>query len=288
MIAGLVESFGVESEKTSTVRYIATLTVSFSPVRVRDLLRREAIAFAETRSKPVIVLPVLRSAGALSLWDDPNAWRAAWSAPEDHNGLVPLILPLGDLADIATISARQAVEGDDARLGAIAARYGAGDALVVVAAPRLRAGGGLDLHLTISRFSSDQVGDVIVYTLAFGGTGDLEAAYGRAVERVVRAVEESWKGAVAFDSGIGGELVFDVRFERLAEWAAIESRLRSAAAVRQVALQSFTRQDARARLLYVGSEAQLILTLAQSDLVLAPPDEFGRRRLSLRRIALAP
>ncbi|MEQ8369679.1 MAG: DUF2066 domain-containing protein [Alphaproteobacteria bacterium] len=280
-IAGLVESFGVESEKTSAVRYIASLTVSFSPSRVRDLLRREAIAFAETPSKPVLVLPVLSSGGAFSLWDEPNPWRDAWAALQDHDGLVPLVLPLGDLADIAAISARQAVDGNDDRLAAIAARYGASDTLVVVAAPRFGSS-GTGLHLTISRFGPGQVGDVVVDTVDAGDRAGLAAAYDRAVSRVVRAAEESWKAAVAVGTGSGGTLPVTVRFETLAAWAAMERRLRAVAAVRQVTLQSFSLRDAEARLLYVGSEAQLALALAQSDIVLGPPDAFGRRPLSLR------
>ena len=75
----LVQDFEVNSERSSTVRYLATLTFRFRPEPVRRLLRDQGIPFTETRSKPVVVLPVLTMGDRNVLWDDPNPWRAAWS-----------------------------------------------------------------------------------------------------------------------------------------------------------------------------------------------------------------
>ena len=94
---------------------------------------------AETVSKLVMVLPVFQSAGALILWDDPNPWRDAWASRPKKQGLVPTLLPLGDLADMASIGAEQAMDGDRQRLNAIAGRYGASDTLVVFGVLRVDA-----------------------------------------------------------------------------------------------------------------------------------------------------
>ncbi|MCH8835833.1 MAG: DUF2066 domain-containing protein, partial [Proteobacteria bacterium] len=104
-ITAYVKDFSIAEEKASAVRYLATLNFRFKAEDVRRLLIDYALPFAETASKPLLVLPVYQAAGALLLWDDPNPWRDAWAARPTVDGLVPLMLPLGDLSDIAAIGA---------------------------------------------------------------------------------------------------------------------------------------------------------------------------------------
>ena len=139
-IQDLVRGFEVEEERPSARRYVATLTVRFKAKAVRRLLREAEIPFAETRSKPLIVLPVLQIGEELRLWKNPNPWREAWARRGRGGGLVPLIVPLGDLADVALITAEQALQGKAKPLRRIARRYGASDALIAVA--RVEENGG--------------------------------------------------------------------------------------------------------------------------------------------------
>ena len=77
-VATYVKDFNVTNEKNSEIRYLADLTYRFKPNDIRLLLRDNEIQFAETISKPMLVLPVYQIAGAVFLWDDPNPWREAW------------------------------------------------------------------------------------------------------------------------------------------------------------------------------------------------------------------
>ena len=52
-ITGLVAGFEVQEERTSPIRYLATLTYSFRPTAVRGLLRGAGVPFAETGSRSV-------------------------------------------------------------------------------------------------------------------------------------------------------------------------------------------------------------------------------------------
>ncbi|MCK4939672.1 MAG: DUF2066 domain-containing protein, partial [Rhodospirillaceae bacterium] len=95
-IVEFLQDFEVAEEKASSVRYIASLNYRYRADVVRDLLDAHQIPFAETESKPVVVLPVYQAAGALLLWDDPNPWRTAWQErPGEVGGLVPTVLPMG-------------------------------------------------------------------------------------------------------------------------------------------------------------------------------------------------
>jgi hypothetical protein len=57
-IAAYIQDFEVASEKSSAVRYIATLNFTFKEEPVRRLLADRDTPFAMTRSKPVVVIPV--------------------------------------------------------------------------------------------------------------------------------------------------------------------------------------------------------------------------------------
>jgi hypothetical protein len=94
-ITDMVDSFEVTNERMSAVRYIADFTCHFRPSKVRRLVRVVDSAPAETASKstadsagktppdgsnrPMVVLPVYKDDASLTLWDDPNGWRAAWA-----------------------------------------------------------------------------------------------------------------------------------------------------------------------------------------------------------------
>ena len=132
-IRALVSSLQIGDEKTSDVRYLAKLTVAFNPDAVRRFLRFADVPFAELKSRPVLVIPVLQQSGQYVLWEDPNPWREAWRNHPDSFGLVPVVSPVGDLSDYAGLSAEQAVDADVGALNEAAARYGAGSAVVAIA-----------------------------------------------------------------------------------------------------------------------------------------------------------
>src|SRR5690606_14883088 len=110
-------------ERTSTNRYIAELTVQFQPDQIRQFLRSNGIAYAETRSQPVLVLPLYGPEESAVLWAGENPWLAAWQQHETGNELVPLVTPLGDLEDLTTVDAPQALAGDEEALRDMAERY---------------------------------------------------------------------------------------------------------------------------------------------------------------------
>ena len=91
-IATMVANIQVENEKTSATRYLSNLTVSFRKDAIRDLLRRAAIPFSETRAPLTLMLPVLHQGDEFRLFDDTNPWWLAWRDLQlQPNALLPLI-----------------------------------------------------------------------------------------------------------------------------------------------------------------------------------------------------
>jgi hypothetical protein len=269
----VVQGFEVAHERRSGVRYLADFTVHFRADAVRQYLRQAGIAFAETVSKPLIVLPVLHDGDRLALWEDPNPWRDAWSNANPVIGLVPLVRPIGELEDVQAIDAEAAVKGDDARLQAIAQRYGDDDVLVTQAT--LKTDGPqhvVDVNST--RYTPGQPGTEqswVGTTTANPGESDADLL-GRAVLATVAQVEDAWKAANILNFSQSGTLTARVPAASLEDWVAVRDRLAGIPAVRSSRLVSLDREEARVEIHYVGDASQLRTALAQRDLELSGDD----------------
>ncbi len=281
LLNDLVQGFEVAHERRSDVRYLADFTVHFRPEAVRQMLRQAGIAFAETPSKPVVVLPVLHNGDQLTLWDDPSPWRDAWANARPVPGLVPLMRPLGELEDVQAIDAEAAVRGDDERLKAISQRYGDADVLVTQA--RLQTGGEQHaIDVTSTRYPPGVTGAEQSWVgSAAANPGESDAdLMGRAVADVIAQVEEAWKAANMLDTRESGTLTARVPTGTLRDWLAVRDRLSGIPAVRSSRLVTLDREEARVEIRYVGDPDQLRLALAQRDLELsgADPDWVLQRR----------
>jgi hypothetical protein len=279
-ISFYIKDFAVADEKTSPVRYLARLSYRFQAGLIRRLLTDSDLPFAETPSKPVMVLPVYQAAGALLLWDDPNPWREAWKAVPPLDGLVPLALPLSDLADIAAIGAEQAVKGDARRLNAVATRYGAGDVIVAHAtlgiSTRL---GRPELEVFVTRYGTALQEQTIVKSfLAAEGEG-VDSLLGRAAVELARQVEDNWKKDNLLEFETSAVAAAKVPIQRLQDWLEVRKRLSGIAVVDRVDMILISLDEVRINIHYFGAAEQLVLAFEQADLLMSA--EGGEWALSL-------
>jgi hypothetical protein len=273
----LVRGFEVANERRSGVRYIATYTFHFQPDGIRQLLSQAGVPFAETPSKPLVVLAVWREGDRVTLWDDPNPWRDAWTHAKLSPGLVPLVMPLGELGDVQAIDADAAASGDDARLQAVSERYNGADVLVTQAT---RKAGAASLTVASARYVPGTAGAAQSWTSDVPQSAGADLLAPAVVETASR-IEEAWKAANILDPRQSGRLQVRVPAATLGEWVAVRDRLNGIPAVRGTQLLSLDRGGARLEIAYVGGAAQLRLALAQRDLELSgnDPDWVLRRRL---------
>lgn len=266
----LMRDFSVDREKFGGGRYLASLTVRFKADAVRMLLRDAEIPFAETASRPVLVLPVFQTAGTTTLWDDTNPWFAAWSRLGPVNGLLPLLLPVGDLTDVTTISAGEAVLGDQGKLSDVAGRYGSIETLVTVASLTVdQFDGVLRVEVATSRYggnSSDQT-DFRRFEAKTGSSRD--DLLDQAARALARGVEEAWKQGNLLERSIEQRIVVRVPFDGLGDWLSIRKRLGGIAALKDVAVLQLSVDRAEIEIVYLGNADQLRLAMAQSDLDLS-------------------
>ena len=275
-IANLLRDFEVFDERTSDVRYLAEVTFRFRPDGIRQFLKDNDIPFAETRSKPVVVLPVWGQGEDAVLWDNPNPWREAWADRAEQTGLVPLTVPLGDLGDIRAVSARQALNGDRAALKAIAERYGAADVLVtqgrLAGDPEAFTG---SMQVVTSRIGTPEMERTLVDNVQQQRDEPLAEMLARAADRVARDVEETWKRANLLDFDQRNRLQVEVPIDGLERWVTVRERLDRVARIESFAVSAMTRTLARLEIAYYGERRQLALALQQNDLVLERTNADG-------------
>ncbi|MEQ8604519.1 MAG: DUF2066 domain-containing protein [Marivibrio sp.] len=277
----LIRDVTFEEEKFGGGRYLAELTVRFQEDAVSRLMQRDGIAYAKTRSRPLVVAPVYEpSGGAPTLWSGANPWLDAWLAEAAPGGLVPVIAPLGDLGDIGAIDAQGALAGDSEALAALAARYGAGGA--VVAHAREGAGAGLSISIAVSAPGWPPVSTVIGVDPPPAESLEARAKEGEeppdveeatradAVARVVDVLEEAWtrENLLRYDLG-GTVLAMTAPIAGLDDLVAVERALEGAPPVRSATLIRTTITEAAFDVEYVGDIYQLQTALLQRGLTIA-------------------
>lgn len=281
-IAQLVAAVQVSGEKTSSVRYLAQLTVGFHPPAIRDLLRDAGFSFSETRAKPTLVLPVFEKGAALSLFEDSNIWRHAWGRLQlNPDALLPLLLPKGDLKDVTTIAANAALAGSEEQLHAIAERYGVDSVMVshAILSNDLSAGGVPQLQVNMLHFTPRGKSTEI---LDFGieVDGDLDTALEDLARHVAVDQLEQWKRRTQLTFDADTSLSAQIPLSGLTDWLLIRQRLNASAMVRSIRLQGISRQDAQVVIDYLGDTDSLVVSLAQRDLHLSLVDGFWILRLA--------
>jgi hypothetical protein len=273
-IDNYVQSFEIANEELSSTRYIAQLTVAYDPDAVRSLLSGEGIAFAQSLSKPVVLLPLYEGPQGARLWPDDNPWWEAWALHMDPEQLLRLVLPLGDLEDFSTVSVAQAQNGDPLALANLAARYGAEGVLVVTART---VGGAQPEQVTAVQLDARRIGEDGAQgqpqTLSVGPARPLEPTLALAVEQMQASLDERWKSANLLRFDQGGLMVVAVPIARLADWVAIRQSLAGLPELSKIVMVSFSQDRVGLEMHYIGDEPGLEQALARLGLALTREGE---------------
>ncbi len=259
-IIEMVREFSIANERSSAVRYLADLTVRFNPNAIRQLLRGAAVPFTETVSRPLVVVPVMRTGGTPSLWG--SVWHDTWLREPPDGGLLPLIVPQGGAEDAAVVTAAQAVDTDVPALLALAERYQAGGVLVVEAA--VDGNGPIGMTITEVRPGMDSVEISVTHSGAAGQAAP-EVIAG-AAQTAASAAADNWRRRNRVSFGVKSQLTALVPVNDLKEWLSIRTRLTNVALVEQVDVQAMTRDRVQITIHFAGEEEQLRLAVGQHNL----------------------
>ncbi len=277
-ISPYVQDFGISNEKNSQIRYLADLTFRFKPGDIRQLLRENEVGFAETISKPLLILPIYQVAGAVSLWDNPNSWREAWIEASKlkkakiktrMSGLVPMVFGKGDLTDISLMSAELAVKGDKQRILAIAKRHKVSTVLVVFASLGSTGQGLKVLDITVSRYSQNKSEKLYATQIRAIKDEGVGALLSRSANELIFIIEDLWKAENLLRYDSVGVIAAVLPIKGLKEWVHAKKRFEKIAVIERIDLILFSRTEVRLNIHFIGENKQLKLALAQVDMELS-------------------
>jgi len=285
-VTDLVASFEVANEKMSAVRYTADYTYHFRPADVTRAMQSAGMTVndtgasagsspnADTSGKPVVVLPVYQTGDTALLWDDPNPWREAWSQRTGGTGGTTLIVPLGDVSDLAAIDADKARTGDSTALAAIAKKEGAGDVLVMIAVPRTGDQPGFDV--TVRRYRAGRFVDAHFDSVdAKPNESDTDLCR-RAADVIAADLDSGWKNAKGGSADQQGSLIATAPITGLDDWLRLRDRLAAVPTVRKIDVKALSRQEATIEIQYLGTLDQLKANLSAAKLDLQGGDPTWR------------
>ncbi|HQS84592.1 MAG: hypothetical protein B7Y25_08165 [Alphaproteobacteria bacterium 16-39-46] len=232
----LVADFETTQEKSSPVRYMATLTYRFKKKGIDALLSKEGINPQNTITDPVLVLPLLKVKDKTYLWEDENLWRHLWQEGSLASSNVPLLVPLGDLEDIQSLDASHALTENFTDLNTISDRYKAtGGALVILAelspdpsSSALKYGLPLKSHnvnITIFGGLPSFEGPWQPLTISSEPQESTKSLLDRALREVIKSLNNAWSRNV-LEHGMGKQtLSLEVRLSSQKDWFSIRSIL---------------------------------------------------------------
>lgn len=275
-ISTLINDFEVTNEQLSTIRYVGTYTFRFKDSEVRKFLSTRNMSYTDVASKPVLVLPFYQIGTRTVLWDEENLWKNAWAQAKTFEGLVPVMVPIGDLEDVSDVVEENPLAYDYEKLEDMIDRYNAREALIVIAEPRnITNQGGVmvphNMEITIYQPTAERprfLRNIKVENKIKNDNGKTMFAEG--VQRVRTIFRDQWKSqTVVAPSVTGNKLFARVRFGNVQQWVETQNALRHVPGVSGTKLLSLTPRMAELQIDFRGTENRLRLALSQANLTLS-------------------
>lgn len=295
-ISPMILDYEVTNEKLSSKRYIGTYTFRFGEQAVTRYFDVKGVNnYRVAAVKPLLILPFLEQDGRTTLWSPYNLWMKAWT----ETGEPSLIVPIGDLSDVADIGDDDAPDYNGRGLSSMLARYGAGEAAIAIARPAAD-GASVNIELYRTDRGESEFAGNLAETAPAGG--DPSVLYAAAVRHMAEILRQDWKNGEGLAQAAlvpsapadspstlqppssqssetpplpqasgGNSVSVRAAFTTLQEWAAIQRALARAGGISDIMLRAISPREAVLDLVYSGDMSQLELALAQVDLALSGP-----------------
>jgi hypothetical protein len=249
----LSRGFNVANERRSTTRYIADVTYIFNPDAVGRLLRANAIAYVQTTSRPILVIPM--SPGV-----DHGPWSQALANPDLRDNLVPFtVASAEEEAGLANLGFDTATWSDVAP-AALRAQV---EQVALVQA--VYANGRITVNIRrLAPRETPVKTQVDVPLMQTVGT-----TYPAAAEAALQAIDSLWKARGVIDYNQRGRITADLRIASLSQWGSMQNQIAGISNVTGVSVVAMDINYARLSIAYIGNVDQLRDALDMSGLDLA-------------------
>ncbi|HVZ99758.1 MAG TPA: DUF2066 domain-containing protein [Caulobacterales bacterium] len=242
-IERMVVSVDVEQERRSGTRYLGRLAVRFDPAQIRNTLRSAGFTVLETRTAPVLVVPVATADVAP---ETAAAWREVWATGGYAQELAPLIVAPGDLTGAPDWAAAQPYARAEAAASALYVTLRVSGANATAAAVDVNAGGARDRG---------------AISATIGGAGDaaaIRAALQSLADQTNARVQNEWKAQSA-TGPVRSRISATAIYADEASWERIKQALQGAAAtmISEIRIEAVGRDGALISFTFTGRLEQL-------------------------------
>ena len=273
-ISVLINNFEIVHENLAPNRYVGEFSFSFKENATRQFFEGGGYRFSDIGGKAILVLPYFQEGGPARLWSGENPWLEAWQRVDTYSeGLVPVMVPLGDVQDLSSAPESTPLNYDQDALLNMAERYKA--EAVVIAIATLNT----ETELSIDLYRTDGFAPAHIKSFKASvpeneqGEMDIKQIMRNEVREVYAFMQRNWReqtatSAYAQKSSIS---VF-VPFSDLGEWVRIRNALDNVAAISEYDVASLDQNGADVKLNYSGSYERLMLALGQQALYIEQPN----------------
>ncbi len=279
IISSLIKDFEVTKEKLSHVRYVGTYTIRFKEKGIRQYFIQQGFGFSDIRSRPILILPLYRRGMETVLWSYDNEWLKAWNRTGNLEGLVPIVVPMGDLDDVKDIGDDDALTYNEKSMSNMLKRYEAGETVIVIAAPdsNFELMGLQDPSatkgLSIQIYRTDRNGPEFVQELSvYAKDGQSRSeVFDEAVYSVSKALQRNWKTKARVSLEQDNQINAHIPIKSLKEWADTQKALKSITVISELVVKSLSPKGALIDIKFQGSDSRLRSALRQANITLNAP-----------------
>lgn len=271
-LSTLIKDYEVTNERLSAVRYIGTYTFRFHEKAISRLFSLSGVSYTQNTSKTLLVLPVLKSNGETTIWSESNGWMQAWSRVPVSSSLVPIQIPIGDLADISDIDDDDALRYQRSKLDRMLKRYDSTEAAIMIAAPEAN---NKKLRISIYRTDRGRAEYVQDITLEAQEGESLKVLYDRGVIKANDALQKDWKRKNSFNEAQSKKYSLRVPLKNLKQWVRAKSALARVPGASDVELQAIKPIEAQVTLNFRGDENRFRDSLSRAMMSLGQKDQNG-------------
>jgi hypothetical protein len=245
----LVLSVDVEEERRSATRYIGRLTVRFDPSGVRTLLRAQGLTVVDTRTAPVLAVP-------LTVTGTPEETNALWRAVWEQAGLQDELVPFA--------TAPAALQGAPAWPAAAPFAQAAAAGSALYATLRVQGATATATLVEVAPDARRERGEVAA-RISGADPGSLRVALASLAEQASIRIQNEWKARVAIGGGQRARVSASALYSDLRQWVQIKQALEAAAQtlISEIRIEAVGREGALVSFMFVGDRAQLVAELAR-------------------------
>ncbi len=191
-IFDLVSDTKVIKERMTSKTYMATISVSFKPEEIRNILNKIGANYAGEYALSALVIPILNIDGNYQIWGD-NEWAKAWGQMPLVIGLSKYSFAMGDLEDDADIDQLQVMKEPFSHYKKILEKYHA-DQIIFVMTKELNTAFDTSVRIV------SQDDDVTLHSMQkFNSkTGDADL-YKNFALNILTKIDDYYKGVNPFD-----------------------------------------------------------------------------------------